>query len=151
MRPIRIIIADDHTLFRKGLKALLQKSDDIQVVGEAGEGHGALRLAKEMQPDIALLDIAIPGLNGIETAIRMRKKFPDIRIIIVSMHTSEEYISRAVHAGASGYVLKGSDVDELEYAIRKVFHGKTYLSPSLKRQTEFDYKRGALILVLTIS
>lgn len=143
MRPIRIVIADDHTLFRKGLKALLQNSDDIQVIGEAGDGYEALRLAKEMQPDIALFDIAMPGLNGIETAIRIRKNFPDIRIIILSMHTGEEYVSRAVHAGASGYVLKGSDIDELEYAIRKVFHGKTYLSPSLKRQTEFDYKNGA--------
>ena len=93
MRPLRIIIADDHTLFRKGVKALLQNSDGIQVIGEAGEGYEALRLVKELQPDIALLDIAMPGLNGIEIASRISRDIPKVRIIILSMHTSEEYVS----------------------------------------------------------
>lgn len=139
MRPIRVIIADDHPLFRKGVKELLRKTDDIEVIGEAGDGYEALRLAKGMQPDIVLLDIAMSGLNGIDTAIRIKKDFPAMRTVMLSMHTSEEYVSRAMRAGASGYILKGSDIDELEYAIRKVFHGKTYL----KRPAETGCNTGS--------
>src|SRR5262245_56267159 len=109
MSPIRVVLADDHTLFRAGIRSLLGELEGVEVVGEAGDGHAALRLIEIHQPDIALLDIGMPGLGGLEVAARLAEAAAPVRVIILSMHASEEYVLRALRAGAAGYILKDAD------------------------------------------
>jgi DNA-binding NarL/FixJ family response regulator len=139
MTPIRVLIADDHTLVRAGIRGLLQRLPDVEVVGEAGEGQEALRLAEVLQPDVVLMDIGMPGLNGLEAAARLATLGTTIRVIILSMHTAEEYVLRALRAGCAGYLLKGAAVSELEVAVRAVARGETYLSPAVSKQVVDDY------------
>lgn len=141
MKPIRVLIADDHTLVRAGIRALLEKLPGVQVVAEASDGREALRLVKTHQPDVVLMDIAMRGLNGLEATERTVKEFPKIKVLILSMHTSEEYVWQALNAGAVGYLLKGSDLDELAFAIKAVTRGGTYLSPPISKQVISDYVR----------
>jgi len=139
MNPIRVLIADDHTLVRAGIRGLLANLAGIEVVGEAGEGYEALRLAETLQPDVLLLDISLPGMNGLEVATRLMKLDAAIHVVILSMHVSEEYVLQALRAGASGYLLKASAVSELELAIRAVVRGDTYLSPAVSKRVVDDY------------
>ena len=139
MKPIRVLLADDHTLVRAGIRGLVANLSDVEVVGEAGDGHEALRLAEALHPDVVLLDIGMPGLNGLEVAARLTKIDPMIRTVILSMHMSEEYVLQALRAGAAGYLLKGSAVAELEVAIRAVARGDTYLSPAVSKRVVDDY------------
>ncbi len=139
MTPIRVLLADDHTLVRAGIRGLLQGLERVEVVGEAGDGQEALRLAETLRPDIVLLDIGMPGLNGLEVAGRLATVDPPVRVIILSMHISEEYVLRALRAGCAGYLLKGSAVAELEVAIRAVARGETYLSPAVSKHVVDDY------------
>jgi DNA-binding NarL/FixJ family response regulator len=127
-KPIRVMLADDHTLVRAGIRALLEKLPGVEVVGEAGNGREVLNLVKLHQPDVVLMDISMPGLNGLEAAVRMAKEFPDVRVIILSMHHNEEYVWRALKAGVAGYLLKKSATAELENALKQVVHGEIYLS-----------------------
>jgi DNA-binding NarL/FixJ family response regulator len=139
LNSIRVLIADDHTLVRAGIRGLLAKLEGIEVVAEAGEGHEALRLAEELRPSVALLDIGMPGLNGLELAARLSGIDPSMRVIILSMHTAEEYVLRALRAGCAGYLLKGSAVSELEVAVRAVARGETYLSSVVSKRVVEDY------------
>jgi DNA-binding NarL/FixJ family response regulator len=139
MKPIRVLLADDHTLVRAGIRGLVANLPDVEVVGEAGDGHEALRLAEALHPDVVLLDIGMPGLNGLEVTARLTKLDPMIRVVILSMHISEEYVLQALRAGAAGYLLKGSAVAELEVAIRAVVRGDTYLSPAVSKRVVDDY------------
>lgn len=139
MKPIRVLLADDHTLVRAGIRGLLQGLPGVEVVGEAGEGHEGLRLAEALRPDVVLLDIGMPGLNGLEVAGRLATLDPSIRVLILSMHTSEEYVLRALRAGCAGYLLKRSAVSELEVAVRAIARGETYLSPAVSKQVVDDY------------
>ena len=139
MKRIRVLLADDHTLIRAGIRGLLEGLDGVEVAGEAGDGHEVLRLARELHPDVVLLDIGMPGLNGLEAAARMARIDPAIRVVILSMHLSEEYVLQALRAGAVGYLLKGSAVAELELAIRAVARGETYLSPPVSKQIVAEY------------
>jgi DNA-binding NarL/FixJ family response regulator len=139
MTPIRVLLADDHTLIRAGLRTLLESLQGVEVVGEAGDGHEALRLAEVLRPDVVLLDVGMPGLNGLEVAGRLVTSDPAIRVLILSMHTSEEYVLRALRAGCAGYLLKGSAVSELEIAVRAVARGETYLSPAVSKRVVDDY------------
>jgi DNA-binding NarL/FixJ family response regulator len=139
MKPIRALLADDHTLVRAGIRGLLQGLPGVEVVGEAEDGHEALRLAEALRPDVVLLDIGMPGLNGLEVAGRLVALDPSIRVLILSMHTSEEYVLRALRAGCAGYLLKRSAVSELEVAVRAVARGETYLSPAVSKQVVDDY------------
>jgi DNA-binding NarL/FixJ family response regulator len=139
VKTIRVLLADDHTLVLAGIRGLLTKLAGVEVVGEAADGHETLRLAETLRPDIILLDIGMPGLNGLEVAQRLNKLDPNIRVVILSMHVSEEYVLRALHAGASGYLLKDSAVAELEVAIRAVARGETYLSPPVSKRVVDDY------------
>jgi len=141
MTPVRVVLADDHTLVRAGIRGLVANLPDVEVVGEAGDGQEALRLAEALQPDVLLLDIGMPGLNGLEVAARLTKVDPTIRVIILSMHISEEYVLQALRAGAAGYLLKGSAVGELEVAIRAVVRGDTYLSPAVSKRVVDEYVR----------
>ena len=139
MKPIRVLLADDHTLVLAGIRGLLTRLADVEVVGEAADGREALRLAEALRPDIVLLDIAMPGMNGLEVAQRLADADPAIRVVILSMHASEEYVLRALRAGAAGYLLKDSAVAELELAIRAVARGETYLSPPVSKRVVDEY------------
>ena len=136
---IRVLLADDHTLVRAGIRGLLQGLAGVEVVGEAGDGHEALRLAESLHPDVALLDVGMPGLNGLEVAGRLATQDAPIRVVILSMHTSEEYVLRALRAGCAGYLVKDSAVAELEIAVRAVARGETYLSPAVSKRVVDDY------------
>ena len=133
MKPIRVLLADDHALVRAGIRALLQKLDNVQVVAEAGDGQEALRPIKKHQPDIALLDIAMPGLNGLDVDGRVASECPEVRVVLLSMHVSEEYVWQALKVGAAGYLLKDSRISELGLAITSVMEGETYLSPRVSK------------------
>ena len=143
MKSIRILLADDHTLVRAGIRSLVQALPGIQVVAEAGDGREALSLIETHQPDVALLDIAMPGLNGLEVAAQVADNFPYVRVMILSMHATEEYVLRALRAGAAGYLLKDADTAELELAVKAVTRGETYLSPAVsKHVTEYVRRVG---------
>jgi DNA-binding NarL/FixJ family response regulator len=139
MTPIRVLLADDHTLVRAGIRGLLQGLADVDVVGEAGDGQEALRLAESLRPDVVLLDVGMPGLNGLEVAGRIGAFDASIRVVVLSMHSSEEYVLRALRAGCAGYLLKASAVSELEVAVRAVARGETYLSPAVSKRVVDDY------------
>jgi DNA-binding NarL/FixJ family response regulator len=141
MIPIRIILADDHTLVRGGIRALLQDLPGTQVIAEANDGREALRLVETHRPDIILMDIAMSGMNGLEATNRLVKEFPKVRVIILSMHTNEEYVLQALRAGASGYLLKDAGIAELELAIKAVARGETYLSPPVSKHVISNYVR----------
>ncbi|MDO8787418.1 MAG: response regulator transcription factor [Sulfuritalea sp.] len=130
---IRVLLADDHALMRQGLRALLATTGEIEVVGEVGTGREAERLVLELNPDVVLMDIAMPDLNGIEAARMIHLKSPATRIVMLSMHMSAEYVYRAFEAGACGYLLKEMAVDEVITAVRTVHAGKQYLSPALAK------------------
>lgn len=139
MNEITVILADDHGLVRAGIKELLANVSMVNVIAETGNGREALKLVKEHQPRILLLDIGMPGLNGLEVAVRVSKDYPGTSIIMLSMHANEEYVLQALRAGASGYLLKDAATSELELAIRSVIHGKTYLSPQISRTLVKEY------------
>ena len=131
---IRILLADDHALVRAGIRALVQRVSGLTVVGEADNGREALRLAKSLNPDVVLMDISMPELNGLDAIARMLQYDPKIAVIVLSMHESREHVTRALQAGACGYVLKNAAVDELEKAIRAVARGQKYLTPAVSEQ-----------------
>ncbi len=130
-KPIRVILADDHTLVRAGIRVLLEKLPGVEVVGEADDGREVLNLVKQNQPDVVLMDITMPGLNGLEAATRLAKEFPGVRVIILSMHDNEEYVWRALKAGAAGYLLKKAAMAELATALQRVTLGEFYLSQEI--------------------
>ena len=139
MKRLRVLLADDHTLVRAGLRKLLEAVPDIEVVGEADDGLALLTLAEQLQPNLVLMDIAMPGLNGLEATARLIKAQPEIKVLILSMHQSEEYVRQALRHGASAYLLKDSAPVELELALKAVLRGETYLSPAVSRGVVSDY------------
>jgi DNA-binding NarL/FixJ family response regulator len=136
---IRVILADDHTLVRAGLRSLLGQMPDVAVVAEASTGHEVLGLVPVHNPDLVLMDLSMPGMNGLEAARQVRKNFPKVRIIILSMHASEDYVLQALRAGAAGYLLKDAATLELALALQAVSRGETYLSPAISRQVVVSY------------
>jgi DNA-binding NarL/FixJ family response regulator len=136
---IRVMLADDHDLVRAGVRSLLEKMTDIEVVAEAGDGHQALELTKKLLPDVVLMDVAIPGLNGLEALARITKEFPAVKVIILSMHANEEYVLQALRAGACGYLVKDAAVAELELAVRAVTRGETHLSSRISKRVIANY------------
>ncbi|MGH8688796.1 MAG: response regulator [Burkholderiales bacterium] len=139
---LRVLLADDHAVLREGLRALLAPSAEVSVVGEVGNGRDALRLAEALQPDVVLMDISMPDLNGLDAARLILAKCATTRVIILSMHSSTEHVYRAFEAGASGYVLKESVGGEVLAALRAVRAGQRYLSPAL-REAYAQVERGA--------
>jgi two-component system, NarL family, response regulator NreC len=138
---IRILIADDHGIVRTGLKLLLERVEGMQVVGEAADGREAIRLAKELQPGVVLMDIRMPLLNGLEAAAQIVKDNDRTAVIILSMYTDESYIVRALDAGARGYLLKDNADEDIERAIRSVSIGRPFFSPSIAQALLEDYVR----------
>jgi len=139
MPALRVLLADDHALVRAGMRSLLRDIEGVEVVGEAADGAQALALAERERPDVVLLDIAMKGMNGLEAAARLRELHPGIKVIILSMHASEEYVLQALRAGAAAYLIKDSATAELEIALRSVMRGETYLSPAISRQVVEGY------------
>lgn len=137
--PVRIVIADDHRIVREGLRHLLEKRTDFTVVGEASDGESAVRLARELKPDIVIVDISMPGLNGIEATRRILAERPDIRVLALSMHSDRRFVIETLKAGASGYLLKDSAFDELARAIEVVMARGAFLSPAITEMVVRDY------------
>jgi DNA-binding NarL/FixJ family response regulator len=133
VKPIRVLLAEDHTMVRAAIRSLLERTGLVEVVGEAGDGHKALHLIRTHQPDVVLMDIGMPELNGLEVTARVAREFPNVRVVILSMHRSEEYVRQALRAGAIGYLSKEAEAAELEIAIRSAVQGRTYLSPSVSK------------------
>jgi DNA-binding NarL/FixJ family response regulator len=144
MTPISVCIVDDHTLFRNGLRLLLNASSEVRVVAEAGNGQEYLRLLKDTVPDVTLMDIEMPGMNGIETAAEAVKLFPELRIITLSMYGEEEYYVKMIDAGARGFILKNSDINEVISAIKAVYEGGTYFSQDLLLNVVKNIRSGRL-------
>lgn len=141
MDPIRILLADDHTLMRGGIRLLLERQPDFKVIAEAGNGRDAVALAEAENPAVVVMDIGMPQLNGIDAARQMVTRDPKVAVIILSMHSDESYVLRALKAGARGYLLKDSAEAELIKAIRSVCEGRTYFSPAISRMLLEDYIR----------
>jgi RNA polymerase sigma factor (sigma-70 family) len=141
MKKIRILIADDHGVVRKGLRLQLEQHSDFEVIGEANNGREAIMLVDELSPDIVIMDIAMPNLNGIQAAAQIVKKNPQVGIIVLSMHSDETYLTRTLAAGAKGYLLKENAEVDLERAVRLVAQGKPYFSPAIASALLEDYMR----------
>ena len=141
MARIRILLGDDHTLLRTGLRKILEEHQDWEVVGEAGDGRAAVQQALALQPHVAILDIGMPVLNGIEATRQIVKRLPETRVLILSMHTNEGYVVEALGAGAKGYLLKDSADAELVRAVEAVAGGRSFFSPAVSRILLDDYVR----------
>ena len=139
MSKVRVLLADDHALVRAGIRALLEKIAGFEVVAEASHGREALELIRKHLPEIAILDITIKEINGLEVAARVSREFPSVKSIILSMHAVEEYVIRAFKAGAQGYLLKDDAKSELELALKALVSGQTYLSPAISRRVVEGY------------
>jgi two-component system, NarL family, response regulator NreC len=138
---IRVLLADDHTLIRAGLRMVVAAQSDLTVVGEAGDGREAVAMAQNLKPDVAVVDIGMPGLNGIEAARQIRAALPETQIVMLSMHSDEGYVLRALKAGAKAYLLKDSAEADLARAIRAAAAGKSFFSPAVGKVLLEDYMR----------
>ena len=143
MKQIRILLADDHNVMRRGLRLLLESQPGFAVVGEAADGHTAVELAKATKPDVVVLDLAMPHLSGAEAAQRITEMLPNTAIVILSMHSDEGYVLRALKAGAKGYLVKDTAEGDLIEAIKTVSEGKAFFSPEVSRMLADDYVREA--------
>ncbi len=139
MDKIRVLIAEDHEIVREGLKMIVAAQDDLEVVGEVGDGREAVRLARELKPDIILMDVSMPELNGLLAAAKLKRVAPDIKILTLTRHTDAAYLQELLRAGVSGYVLKQSAASELLRAIRAVASGGKYLDPAITSVVFADY------------
>lgn len=140
MSPLRVLIAEDHALVRAGMRALLQKIEGIEVVADVGDGWEAVKSVQTDPPDLVLMDIAMPGLNGLDATSRIVRESPTTRVILLSMHANEEYFQQALEVGASGYLLKGAELAELELALKTVARGETYLAPAVAKYAIKAYR-----------
>ncbi len=141
MSKIRVLLCDDHTILREGIRLLLNSQLDMEVVGEAADGHDAVEQAHALKPDVVLMDIAMPSLNGLEATKRIRRDDPNARVLVLTMYESDEYVAQMLEAGAAGYVLKKVAGSELVYAIRAVHQGQAFLYPSITKRLVEDYLR----------
>jgi two-component system, NarL family, response regulator NreC len=141
MRKTRVLLADDHQLMRSGIRLMLEREPDLSVVGEAGDGREAVALAKSLKPDVVVMDIGMSNLNGIEAAQQMTGDRPEIAVVMLSMHSDESYVLRALKAGARGYLLKDSAEADLIKAVHAVADGKSFFSPAVSKVLLDDYVR----------
>jgi two-component system response regulator NreC len=139
MSKIRVFLADDHLILREGIRSLLGKVPDIEVVGEAGEGGETVAKVEQLVPDVVLMDITMPGMSGLEATKQIKQKYPQVKVLILTIHETNQYLSQMLQAGASGYVVKTTAASELISAIRAVYQGDVYLYPSITRMLVEDY------------
>ncbi len=139
MTKIRVVVVDDHTLFRQGIIGLLASQPDIEVVGQAASGQEALQAAVDLAPSVVLMDISMPGISGLDAARDIKARCPAVHVVILTIHDREDYLYQALRAGASGYVLKGADVQDLLAAVRIAHRGEVYLYPSVAKTLVADY------------
>ena len=142
MQKIKVLVVDDHTIVRDGICALLALVGDIEVVGEAANGSEALKMVKELEPDVVLMDITMPVMDGLEATRRIRRKFPRIRVLALTQYDDKEYVFPVIAAGDSGFISKVAASSELTSGIRSIYQGDSYLSPSVARLLIEDYQRG---------
>ena len=142
MGNIKVLVADDHTILRQGIKALLDNQAGIEVIGEAKDGREALTLIERLLPDVILMDIGMPGLNGLEATRRIKKKFPGIKVLVLTMYTNEEYVFQILNAGANGYLVKETAFQDLISAIRAVYRDEAFMSPSIAKKVINRYTQG---------
>jgi two-component system response regulator NreC len=143
MGKIKVLVADDHTILRQGIKALLDNQEGIEVIGEAKDGREALAIIEETLPDVILMDIAMPGLNGLEATRRIKKKFPRMKVLVLTMYTNEEYIFQILNAGANGYLVKETAFQDLISAIKAVYKNEAFMSPSISKKVINSYIKKA--------
>ncbi len=143
MNKIRVFLADDHLILREGIRSLLGKVSDIEVVGEAGEGGETVAKVEQLVPDVVLMDITMPGMSGLEATKQIKRKYPQVKVLILTIHETKQYLSQMLQAGASGYVVKTTAASELISAIRAVYQGDVYLYPSITRMLVEDYLQRA--------
>lgn len=139
--PVRILLVDDHHMIREGLRSLLESDTGFEIVGEADNGRRAVELAAEVKPDVVIMDVAMPTLNGVEATQRILQNAPGTKVVALSMHTDRQYVGRMLEAGACGYVLKDSAFEELAVAIETVLSGRTYLCPRVASVVVDSYVR----------
>jgi len=139
VRPIRVLVADDHVVMREGICLLLEAEPDIEVVGQASDGLEAYEKARELKPDVVLMDITMPRMSGLAATRQLRATLPETQVLVLTMHEGDEFFFRVLQAGASGYVLKGASSDELLSGIRAVYQGGVYLYPTMARKLMSDY------------
>lgn len=142
--PIRVFLVEDHAIMRAGLRSLLHQQEDIEVCGEAADGREALHLVKQLKPDVVVMDITMPGLNGLDTITQMHKDDPNPPVIILTVHATKSYVMEALRVGAVGYVLKNAAFDELEQAIKTVASGGKYITPAVSAQIIEGYTEKAV-------
>jgi RNA polymerase sigma factor (sigma-70 family) len=147
MHKIRLLLAEDHTIVRKGLRALLEGEVGVEVIGEAEDGREAVEMTRQLLPDVVLMDITMPGLNGLEATRQIKKWFPEVKVLVLTRHANEEYIFQILRAGASGYVVKKAAPTELVLAIQAVYRGDSFLSPSISRPVIEEYIRQAEAMI----
>lgn len=143
MKTVEVLLADDHALVRAGIRALLERIDQVKVVGEAGDGQQALEMIRDLGPDVVLLDLTMPGLSGFEVLKETSERFPHVNMIVLSVHDSEEYAFHALRSGAAGYLPKSAASAELEVAIGQVLRGEKYLSPSIAPEASLVFSKPA--------
>jgi len=141
MKPIHVLLADDHTLVRSGLRRTLEQIADVKVVAEASTGREVLQLLKTVHPDVVLMNITMKDLGGLEATAYIARDYPQIRVIILSLHANAQFVRHAVHAGAAGYLVKDAAETELEFAVKAVMRGETYLSPAIAHCVLSEYRR----------
>lgn len=138
-KKYRVFIVDDHTLLRAGLRALLSQDPELEIVGESEDGHSAIRDIAVLTPDLVLMDVSMRGMSGIEAVVDIKRRNPEIRVLVLTIHKADEYILASLRAGADGYILKDATHDELRVAIRSIRNGKTYLSPDISDKVVHGY------------
>ncbi len=143
MTRIRTLVVDDHTLVRQGIVGLLESQADIEVVGQAGSGEEAVQASRDLAPDVVLMDLAMPGTSGLDATTEIKRQQPDVQVVILTIHDREDYLFQALRAGASGYVLKGADIQDLLAAVRSAHRGEVYLFPTVTKTLVADYIRRA--------
>jgi two-component system response regulator NreC len=145
MDKISVLLAEDHTMMRQGLRSLLEAEPDIEVIGEAEDGREALQKVQALQPDVVVMDITMPGLNGVEATRQIKKRLPHIKVLVLTMHTAKTYVFQLLRAGVSGYLVKQAAVSELVLAIRTVYQGDSFLSSAISQTVieEFVRQTGA--------